>query len=156
MKLRALFFTALLGAVSPGGLGPSLLAQNAGSNAKQNSSDTGNKSADQPAAAISGLTIARDNGTFLGLQIDENNNFKLSFYDAKKKPMAPDVASATLHWTPPGKRGIEFVSLTPDSDGKSLTSPRFIPKPWSFHLFIALFAEGSNDPVENYVKDFNQ
>ena len=152
MKLRALFFTSLV-IVSLGGLGPSLVAQNAGSTSNQSPSN----SAKAPAQTIPGLTIPRANGGFLGLQIDDSSNFKLSFYDAHKKPMAPDMASATLHWTPLGKKEIIFVSLTPASDGVSLTSERFIQKPWSFKLYISLFAQStSSTAAENYIVDFSQ
>ena len=153
MKLPAPFFAFLFVAVSLGGAAPS--SAQTTTSPKQNPSSAAGDKADQP-ATIPGLTIPRSNGGFLGLQIDDQSNFKLTFYNAQKKPVAPDVASATLRWVPHGKRGIDFVSLTPGEDGVSLTSPRFIQKPWMFHLFIALFAQGSNDPVENYTVDFSQ
>lgn len=159
MKLRALFFVSLAATVSFGGPGPSLLAQysNGGSTPAPAPAASAQKAADQPALTIPGLTIPRASGGFLGLQIDDNSNFKLSFYDAHKKPTAPDMASATLHWTPLGKKEIIFVSLTPASDGVSLTSERFIQKPWSFKLYISLFAQStSSTAAENYIVDFSQ
>ncbi|HTQ30779.1 MAG TPA: hypothetical protein VMI53_06175 [Opitutaceae bacterium] len=124
--------------------------------AKADAKKTDAKSAPEPEAKVPDFVIPRTNGGYLSLKIDENSNFKLSFYDAKKKLMTPDVASASLRWTPVGKKQIMFVSLTPDEDGKSLVAARFIQKPWAFKLFIGLFAEGSNDPVENYIVDFSQ
>src|SRR5438874_475662 len=84
-----------------------------------------------PEPKISGQTLTRLQGGFLGLEIDPNGNFKLSFYDAKKKHLAPDVTSATIRWTPAGKRGIEFALLTPSSDGTALACSKLIQKPWS-------------------------
>ena len=46
---------------------------------------------------IPGLTIVREKGGFLGLVL-ENNNFKLSFYNGKKEPVAADVSRATARW----------------------------------------------------------
>ena len=51
----------------------------------------------EPEPIIPGLTIPRGNGTFLGLEV-AGGNFKLSFYDKKKKPVAPDVSRATARW----------------------------------------------------------
>ena len=45
----------------------------------------------EPGYKSPGITIPRANGTFLGLEV-VNGNFKLSFYDKKKKPMAVDVS----------------------------------------------------------------
>ena len=79
----------------------------------------------------------------------------MSFYDAKKKAMAPDLIRATLRWTPNYKPGVEFYVLGP-GDGKSLTAAKTVRPPYTFKLFISLFAEGTDDPVESYVVDFSQ
>ncbi|HZP61603.1 MAG TPA: hypothetical protein VFB27_14860 [Opitutaceae bacterium] len=145
MKLRALsILLPLLASITV-----SALPAGAGNAAKGDA-----KSAAAP--SIPGSVVTRTNGGFLSLSIDENNNFRMLFFDAKRKPAAPDVASATLHWTPLGKKEIVFVSLTPGGDGMSLASPRFIQKPFSFKLYVSLFAQGSKDAVENYIVDFSQ
>ena len=41
--------------------------------------------------------IARPNGTFLGIRVVDNV-WRLTFYDKKRKPMAPDVNRAALRW----------------------------------------------------------
>lgn len=112
---------------------------------------------EEPPAKIDGIEIPRGEKGYLGIQI-VNSTFKLSFYDAKKKPIAPDVARAALRWDPKYKVGEERVILNPDE--KSLTSPKNIRPPYNFKLFITLFkapAEGA-DPVatENYTIDFRQ
>jgi hypothetical protein len=122
----------------------------------------GGKAADkgkkEEPAKIEGVEIARGEGKgYLGVQI-VNSTFKINFYDAKKKPVAPDVARAALRWDPKYKVGEERVILNPSE--KSLASPKNIRPPYNFKLFITLFkepAEGA-DPVvsENYVIDFRQ
>lgn len=112
---------------------------------------------EEPPAKIDGIEISRGAKGYMGIQI-VNSTFKLSFYDAKKKPIAPDVARATLRWDPKYKVGDERVVLNPSE--KALTSPKNIRPPYNFKLFITLFkepAEGA-DPVvsENYTIDFRQ
>ncbi len=111
----------------------------------------------EPPAKIEGVTIPRGKN-FLGIQIVEGN-FKLSFYDEKKKPMIADVASAVLRWDAKSKSGKERVVLSPSADRKSLTSPKTIRPPYTFKLFITLLKEPAEneDPVgENFVIDFQQ
>jgi hypothetical protein len=156
MKLRALFLKSLFAAASLGVMG-SLHGQGYGSVNPNTKPPDAEKTPDNKAAAnISGLVIPRANGGFLGLQLDDNGNFKLSFYDAKKKPTAPDVASGTIRWTPAGKKGILFVGLDQGSDGVSLASPKIVQKPWAFKLTLLLFAQGNDNPVETYSVDFSQ
>ena len=109
----------------------------------------------EPELQIAGITIARTKGGFLGILV-ENGNFKLSFYDAKKKPTQVDVARATARWPVKYKLGDERTVLNPSSDGLALTSGTFVRPPFVFKLYLALFAEGSDDAVENYVIDFRQ
>lgn len=107
---------------------------------------------------IEGITISRGEKGFLGIEI-VNSTFKLSFYDAKKKPVAPDAARAVLRWDPKYKVGKERIVLNSDG-GKSLTNARSIRAPYNFKLFISLFkdaAEGDETgATESYVIDFKQ
>ncbi len=88
---------------------------------------------------IEGMEIARGAKGFLGLQL-VGGTFKLSFYDLKKKPVAPDVARAMLRWDPKGKVGQERLVL--NRDGLALSSPRPVKPPYAFKLFITLIPEG--------------
>src|SRR5688572_20268399 len=74
---------------------------------------------------IAGVTIPRPTGEFLGLEIS-NNNFVLTFYDAKKKKKPIDVVRATLRWPVRYQPNDERLVLNPGSDGTSLTSARVI------------------------------
>jgi len=107
---------------------------------------------------IDGLEIARGSG-FLGLQI-VNGTFKLSFYDAKKKPVAPDVASAAFRWNVNYQKMPERTILSPS--GTALVSDKTVKPPYSFKLFVTLFkqagsgADGSDAGAESFTIDFSQ
>jgi hypothetical protein len=150
MKLRALFAKSLFLAASLSMAGPLLAQSTSGSTPAPNSSSAAKK----PTVKhnIPGLTIARDKGGFLGLEVDSNNNFKLSFYDKDKAPVVADVASGTISWFfhDNGKEKFIYV-LSPDADGKSLTSPRAIIPPLPHRAVLFLFSDPtSGNPGEAY------
>lgn len=113
--------------------------------------------ATKPAAAgekaavnvIEGVTIARPSGGFLGLQIT-SGKFVLSFYDAEKTKVAPDVPRAILRWPVQYQPQDERTMLTAGGDGTSLTSVKTVRPPHNFKVFISLFAEGGETAVETY------
>jgi hypothetical protein len=111
------------------------------------------KKKEEPPPKIEGMEIARGSG-FLGLQL-VNGTFKLSFYDAKKKPVAPDVTRAALRWNVNYQSTPEHTVLNPD--GKSLTSAKAVKPPYAFKLFITLIkGEGGDAVTENFTVDFHQ
>lgn len=106
-----------------------------------------------PSPVIEGLAIPRGNG-FLGIQI-VGSNFRLSFYDAEKKPVAPDVERAVLRWPVKYQPSDERAVLTLTSDGGALSSARVVRPPYSFKLFITLIAANAPDGSgETFVVDF--
>jgi hypothetical protein len=112
---------------------------------------------DEAPAKIEGMEIARGGGRYLGLAIVDGK-FRLAFYDAKKKPVAPDASRAVLRWDAKYKVGLERVVLTP-GDGNVLTSERFIRPPYNFKLTIVLLgdaASGDEPAGETYVIDYHQ
>jgi hypothetical protein len=109
---------------------------------------------EEPPAKIEGMEIPRSSKGILGLQVVDGN-FKLSFYSAEKKPEPPNVVRAVLRWTPNYKPGTEIYVLGP-GDGKSLTVAKTVRPPYNFKLFLSLFVDGKDDPVESYVVDFRQ
>lgn len=115
---------------------------------------TAKPAADQKAEEpqISGVEIPRPNGAFLGLEI-VNNNFVLTFYNAKKEKVAPDVTRATMRWPVKYQPTDERTVLNPGGDGTSLTSPKVVRPPHNFRVFIALFVEGTDSAVETYSID---
>lgn len=114
---------------------------------------------DEAPGKIEGFEIARGERGFLGLQI-VNSTFKLSFYDSKKKLVAPDVATAILRWNVSYQKQPERVLLVPSD--KALTSERTIKPPYSFRVSISLFKEpltggdGSDAGAETFSVDFSQ
>ena len=107
-------------------------------------------------AKIKGITVPRGERGFLGVEI-VNGAFKITFYDAKKKAVKPDVARAALRWDAKYKIGQERLVLNPDADGKSLSNPRTIRAPDNFKLYITLIKEATEkeDAVgETHVIDF--
>lgn len=113
---------------------------------------------DEPPPKIEGMEIARGARGFLGLQVLDGR-FVLSFYDAKKKPVAPDMTQAALRWDPKGTIGTERTMLTAGGDGKSLTSAKVIRPPYMFRLYMTLQkldAQGAAAESENLVVDFRQ
>lgn len=102
---------------------------------------------------IPGQTIARANGTFLGLEI-VGGNFKLSFYDAKKKPAAVDVTRATARW--PNTRGPGDNRTMLNVSGNALVGSKHVLPPLVFNVYITLL-QGEGDEakaVESLVVPF--
>lgn len=109
-------------------------------------------------AKIDGMEIPRGAKGFLGIEV-KDGMFKLSFYDAKKKPVAADMDRAALRWDAKYKVGEERLVLTPGGDGKSLTAGKTIRPPYNFKLFITLVREakdGQEAANESYAIDFRQ
>lgn len=114
---------------------------------------------DDAPGKIEGFEIPRGERGFLGLQV-VNSMFKLTFYDAKKKVVAPDAATAILRWNVSYQKQPERVLLVPGD--KALTSERTIKPPYSFRISIALFkqpltgGDGSEAGAEMFTVDFSQ
>ena len=107
-------------------------------------------------APIQGIVVSRGALGFLGVEIVDST-FKISFYDAKRKPVKADVTRALLRWDSKARSGSERVMLNLSDDGKSLASPRNIRPPYLFKLFITLLkdaAAGEEAAGETHVVDF--
>ena len=115
------------------------------------------KAAPAPEPKIPGFVISRRDGGFLSLLVDDNGNFRLTFYDAKKKAVPVDVARARARWSVRYKATDERTVLIPTADGSALTSPLVIRPPYIYRIYLSLFVEGSEEAVENYPNlDFRQ
>lgn len=102
---------------------------------------------------IPGVEIARANGTFLGLEV-VGTNFKLTFYDKKKKAMAMDVTRATARWPNPRSPGDNRTVL--NGSGSVLVGARSVLPPYNFNVYLTLL-QGEGDTakaVESYVVSF--
>jgi hypothetical protein len=108
-----------------------------------------------PEPTIPGQTIARANGTYLGLQVI-GGNFVLSFYDKKKKPMAPDVSRVLARW--PNLRsaqGDNRAVLNPS--GNALVGNKPVVAPFNFILRLTFLVGDGDDAqvVENLTVPFH-
>ncbi|HXN35641.1 MAG TPA: hypothetical protein VN877_05685 [Opitutaceae bacterium] len=117
---------------------------------------------DEPEGKITGFPIARANGGWLGLEI-RDQNFVLTFYNAKKKPVAADASAAVLWWSVQYQSNPERTELTSSSNPSVLASALTVRPPYSFKLHISLLTDagsappgGAAPPVpESFIIDFS-
>jgi hypothetical protein len=93
---------------------------------------------------IEGQAIARAGGGWLGLKV-EGGTFRLRFYDANKKPVAPDAARAVLRWKSNRRVAREVAILTPSGEPNLMTSEKSVPPPYNFRLTLVLMRAGSGE-----------
>jgi len=103
---------------------------------------------------VSGIPIERAQGGWLGLEL-KGGTFQITFYDAKKKPVAADRSSAVLLWQVHYQPNPERTQLLPSGNPAVFTSPYPVKPPHAFKLHITLLTDGSPD-VESYVVDFSE
>ena len=101
---------------------------------------------------VGGIAIQRAEG-WLGLEL-KDGTFQLTFYDAKKHPVAADKSSAVFWWPVHYQPNPERTELTPTDNPAVFASPYKVKPPYAFKLHITLLAPGSSD-VESYVIDFS-
>jgi hypothetical protein len=102
---------------------------------------------------IEGLEVARAEG-FLGIQI-VGGTFKITAYDAKKNPKAPDFSQIALRWNVNYQKAPERATLSPGGGVGVFTSEKVVKPPHSFKLFITLLkGDGGDASAENYTVDF--
>ena len=110
---------------------------------------------------IEGQAIARAAGGWLGLKV-EGGTFRLRFYDANKKPIAPDVARAVLRWKSNRRIAREVAVLTLGGEPNLMTSEKSVPPPYNFRLTLVLLRTGSGESeadeagAESIAIDFRQ
>jgi hypothetical protein len=97
---------------------------------------------------ISGTPVHRHNGTWLGIQLTAGN-FRVTFYDKDKNPMAADATSVVLRWTIP-KTGPyapppTSTQLSPLTDISSVfTNSSYVPYSHPMNLRIILSVPASD------------
>lgn len=106
-----------------------------------------------PLPKIPGMEIARPNGMFLGLEV-VGGNFKLTFYDKKKKAMTVDVTRAIARW--PNPRGPGDNRTVLNGSGTALVGAKPVLPPFTFNVYLTLLqgeGEGAK-AVETYTVAF--
>lgn len=102
---------------------------------------------------IEGMEIPRGTG-FLGVQI-LNGVFKITVYNAKKKPTAADFTRIALRWQPANQKSPERTLLLPAGGIGAFSSEKIVKPPHRFRLFITLIkGDGDDAPVENLTLEF--
>ena len=103
---------------------------------------------------IKGQAVQRDNGHWMGVDVS-SGTFAINFYSDHKKAEKTDFVRAVLHWPVHYQPNEERTLLTANADG-ALVSAKPVRAPHTFKLYIALFVDGKDDPVEQYVVDYAQ
>lgn len=111
------------------------------------------KKKEEAMGVIKGTEIKRANGTYLGLEV-AGNNFVLTFYDKKKKPVAMDVTRATARWPNPRAPGDNRTVL--NGSGTSLVGSKPVLPPYNFNVYLTLLKGEGDDSraVESFVVQF--
>lgn len=109
---------------------------------------------EEPEGTVSGTAVARSQGGWLGVEI-KDRTFRVTFYNAKKKPVPADVTSIILWWPVHYQPNAERTELLPSGDPSVLASSYAVKGPLVFKLHIALLVEGKTDAPESYVIDFH-
>ena len=137
---------------APGKSAPAAAKKDDAKSAAAKKTPTPTAKKEDPPAVVEGVAIVRPNGGFLGLRV-VNNNFVLSFYDAKKKKIDPDVTRAAVRWPVKYQPGDEHAVL--NLSGKTLTSAKVVKPPLVFKVYLGLYNEGSDKAVESYTIDYH-
>jgi hypothetical protein len=110
---------------------------------------------DDKMGTIAGTPISRSVGDgWLGLEL-KDSTFVLTFYNAKKKPVAADKSGAVMRWSVHYQPNDERTELVPTGDPAVLASDYTVKPPYSFKLHITLLGSDPKDDVETYVIDFS-
>jgi hypothetical protein len=102
---------------------------------------------------IEGTELARPNGKFLGLTLQEGK-YKVTFYNEKKKPMKVDVLRATARWPNMHGPGNNRTVLNVAGDGTFLLGQQFVRGPYAFKLILSLIKSEDGTEAETYSVDF--
>jgi len=110
---------------------------------------------DDEVGTITGTPIQRSQGDgWLGLEI-KDNTFKITFYNAKKKPIPADASSVALRWTVHYQSNDERTELLPSDDPAVMASAYYVRAPHSFPLHVIVLFAGKPDASEVYDLSFS-
>ncbi|MEO7413483.1 MAG: hypothetical protein ABIZ81_09005 [Opitutaceae bacterium] len=113
------------------------------------------KKAEEPMGKVEGIEVKYGSGYF-GIELLAGN-FKLTFYDAKRKVIPAPMPRAALRWPVNYRPADERTVLNLSEDGKALTSAKVVKPPYLFKLFITFLAEGADEAGgggESFTVDF--
>lgn len=145
MKLNAALAKSVLLAASIGMVVP-VLAQTSPRPAAPKQTAKGEE--EEKEGEVKGIALQRPDGRWLGVTMD-GLNLRLTFYNKKKNPVAPDVARATARWNRPTVATADRAVLNLADDGVSLVGNQIVRKPWTFVVYLALVND-RDDVSESY------
>ncbi len=93
---------------------------------------------------IEGIAVARPDGRWLGITTT-GNQFKVTFYNQKKKPEAADVVRGTARWNHPRQLKDENTVLNP-SGANALATPPLLKPPYVYTVRFVLI--GADDKIK--------
>jgi hypothetical protein len=102
---------------------------------------------------IAGTPIQRAEN-WIGIEL-KDSNFVMTFYNAKKKPVAADASSAVLWWPVHYQPNPERTELVPTDSASVFASSYTVKPPYSFLLHVTLLFTGKPDLTESYVINFS-
>ncbi len=102
---------------------------------------------------ILGTVVTRADGTFLGLEVVAGN-FKLSFYDAEKKAIAPNVSQARATWPNPRGQGNLRTMLNLSENALVGANPVLPPYTYDVRLVLLQGTGEQQQVVESFVVPF--
>jgi hypothetical protein len=108
---------------------------------------------DDEIGTITGTPIQRGDG-WLGLEI-KDNTFRLTFYNAKKKPVPADASSAVIRWSVKYQPNPERAELSPSGDPAVFTSTYTVKSPHTFILHLVLLFDGKPDASEAFTVNYS-
>ena len=110
---------------------------------------------EEPMGKVEGIEVKRGEGYFGVALVD--GNFKITFYDAKRKVIPAPMNRAALRWPVNYRPTDERTVLNISGDGKALISAKVVKPPYLFKLFITFLADGADEAgagTETYTVDF--
>lgn len=93
-----------------------------------------------------GKNIARDNGGWFNIEAT-GQRMILRFFDAEKKPIAPDMLRGQVLFRYGGKKDARAPL---NVEGMTLATPATIHPPHNYVVFLNFFADDGGEPSETY------
>jgi len=109
---------------------------------------------DDKEGTVAGTPVQRSQGGWIGIEL-KGNNWVLTFYNEKKKPIPADVSSAVFWWPVHYQPNAERTELLPSDNAAVFSSPYSVRAPHTFILHVVLLKEEKTDYTESYVINYS-
>lgn len=99
---------------------------------------------------VTGIEVARGNGTFLGVAL-EGLSLVVRYYDEAKEQVQVEADRAAVWWNAP-RSGRQRTVMTRDGDGMALRSPGLVRPPHVYIVSLTLLREDGST-IEHHLVD---